>query len=111
MMRKDRSPQIGSFFALSMSKGGSDFRLIPALVTRATVTLVRGLDMGVQGMGPLKSSSGMKVLTQALRPGGRNRNPSTIFLFSSIKASLCASQVYEGCSIIYLNLWRSKTLD
>jgi len=28
-------------FSLSMSKGGSDFRLIPALVTKATVTLLR----------------------------------------------------------------------
>ena len=35
--------------------------------------------MGVRGICPLYSSSGMNLRTQGFRPGGRERNPSTFF--------------------------------
>jgi hypothetical protein len=43
-----------------------------------------GLASGVHGMGPVKSPRGMKDRIQALKPGGRNRKPSTRFSPRSI---------------------------
>src|SRR3989304_4053619 len=81
---EDGSPRVGSFFSLSMSKGGSVLTLMPELVTSAKVVLLSGLDITVHGIGPLKSSLGMRVRNQAASPGGRNRYPSTLFFVLSI---------------------------
>jgi hypothetical protein len=58
--------------------------LIPAELIREKVASLTGFFMGVHGMYPPKGFSGMSLLINGLRPGGMNRNPSTIFPASVI---------------------------